>query len=166
MATPIPSGSSVRLTPVIDPALQTPLPDDNDNDFPPAHQILTSIACPATKVAGSRRVVHPNPKGKGKQREVVPPIRENKRTASHVPSEEPDAKRRRGRGPGTANYSAEDIDGLLDILEELLPTGGKGWNTAGDEFKLWAEENGRPVRTAKSLESKYKQVSLPNFCSL
>ena len=155
----------VQVALVIDPALQIPLPDDNDNDFPPPHQILTSVARPAIKVAGSRRVVNPDPKGKGKGREVTPLIRGSKRTSSQMPSEEPDAKRRRGRGPGIANYSNEDIDGLLDILEELLPTGGKGWNTAGDEFRVWAEENGRPVRTAKSLESKYKQVGL-NFHSL
>jgi len=155
----------VQVAPVIDPTLQIPLPDDNDNDFPPPHQILTSVARPAIKVAGSRRVVNPDPKGKGKGREVTPLIRGSKQTSSQTPSEEPDAKRRRGRGPGIANYSNEDIDGLLDILEELLPTGGKGWNTAGDEFRVWAEENGRPVRTAKSLESKYKQVGL-NFHSL
>jgi len=60
---------------------------------------------------------------------------------------------------GAANYSSDDLDGLFDILEELLPLGGNAWNSASDEFNSWAEENGRPTRTAKSLELKFKQVS-------
>jgi hypothetical protein len=60
---------------------------------------------------------------------------------------------------GIANYSPEDLDALLDILEESLPLGGNAWNSASDEFNAWAQENGRPSRTAKSLELKFKQVS-------
>ena len=67
-------------------------------------------------------------------------------------------KKPRGRATGAHNYSSEDIDALFDILEEYLPLGGHAWNTAGDNFNTWAQENGRPSRTAKSLELKFKQV--------
>jgi hypothetical protein len=67
-------------------------------------------------------------------------------------------KKRCGRAAGVVNYSSDDLDALLDILEETLPIGAKAWNAARDHFCAWAVENGRPVRTTKSLEAKYKQV--------
>ena len=67
-------------------------------------------------------------------------------------------KKQRGRVVGAANYLPEDVDALLNILEEQLPLGGKGWLVAADSFFKWAEENGRPFRSAKSLELKFKQV--------
>jgi hypothetical protein len=67
-------------------------------------------------------------------------------------------KRQKGRAVGAPNYSVEDIEALLDILEVRLPMGAKGWNSVADEFCEWASENGRSARTAKSLELKYKQV--------
>jgi hypothetical protein len=68
------------------------------------------------------------------------------------------SSKKHGQAAGVANYSANDVDALLTILEEHLPLGGQAWATVGDEFNKWAEENGRPNRTAKSLEHKYKQV--------
>jgi hypothetical protein len=67
-------------------------------------------------------------------------------------------KRQKGRAVGAPNYSVEDIEALLDILEVCLPMGAKGWNSIADEFCEWASENGCSARTAKSLELKYKQV--------
>ncbi|KAK0435371.1 hypothetical protein EV421DRAFT_1986936 [Armillaria borealis] len=44
----------------VDPA-HVPLPEDREDDFPPASKLLPTVARPAAKVAGSR---HSDPKGK------------------------------------------------------------------------------------------------------
>lgn len=59
---------------------------------------------------------------------------------------------------GASNYTTEDIDALLDILEVQLPLGAKGWNLVGDEFCEWAEGHGHSPRTVKSLKLKFEQV--------
>jgi hypothetical protein len=61
---------------------------------------------------------------------------------------------------GVANNSSEDLNALFEILEEVLPSGRKAWGNIEDEFASWAESNSQPVQTAKSLEVKFKQVSL------
>lgn len=130
-----PSGSGSNIP--IDLAL-CPLPDDDDNNFPPPHMILPKIARPASKVAGSRRATVDI---KGKGRADASSSKGTKRKAV-TPLDEPEGKKKRGRAAGVVNYNSDDLDGLLDILEELLPIGGKAWNTASDEFCAWAEENG------------------------
>lgn len=109
---------------------------------------------PVSKVAGSRRpVTAVSAKVKGKQKAVP------KRKGQDL-VDEPDAKRikRRGRVAGTANYSDEDLDALLDLLEEYLPVGGLSWNAVTTSFNEWAVTSGRPERSPKSLEAKFKQV--------
>jgi len=140
-----------------------PLPDDRDASLPPPHRLAEKLARPAVKIAGARRAPA-DPKGKGKQRATEPgpsaPVASGsnlKRKASTPLSGV--EKKSKGRAVGAANYSSDDLDGLFDILEELLPLGGNAWNSASDEFNAWAEENGRPTRTSKSLELKFKQVS-------
>lgn len=117
-------------------------------------KILPNLARPAAKVAGARRA-NVDAKVKGKQ-----PAESSKAVGKRkaVDSIGPEGKKPKGRTTGAANYSFEDMEALLEILAVLLPLGGKGWNTAGDEFCSWAEENNRPARTAKSLENKFKQV--------
>lgn len=46
--------------------LATPLPADNDNDLPPAHKILETVAHRNVKVAGARRPLSASAKGKEK----------------------------------------------------------------------------------------------------
>ncbi|KAG6815925.1 hypothetical protein H0H93_008787 [Arthromyces matolae] len=139
-----------------DPA-RIPLPDDDDDDFPPVDRILAKVARPAVKVGGAR-VRTTDVKGKGKARAEGPSLK--RKTPSTMGSEEPESKKpkRGGRSAGVANYTNEDVEGLLDIVEEYLPIGGNAWNSCADEFSEWARENGRPVRTAKSLEAKFKQL--------
>ena len=55
-----------------------------------------------------------------------------------------DGKKQCGHTTGAQNYSSEDLDALFNILEECLPLGGHAWNSAGDDFNIWAQENGRP----------------------
>lgn len=102
------------------------------------------------KVAGARRLLSSSGGGNGKRRATSP--------LGHAVG-----KKQRGRAAGAHNYSSEDVDALLDILEESLPLGGHAWNSAGDDFNIWAQENGRPSRTAKSLELKFKQVKTHFF---
>lgn len=124
------------------------MPADDDFDFPPlaAPKIPETVAHRSTKVVGARRPLSEG-KGKGKRRAASP-------------LGQADRKKQRGRTTGAHNYSTEDLDALFDILEECLPLGGHAWNSARDEFNTWAQENGRPSRTVKSLELKFKQVRI------
>lgn len=141
--------------------MSTPLPDDGDEDFPSPHLLLGRMARPASKVAGVR---HSESKSRGKRKAVDPPVSSGsgvrKRKVSAPAHQSADVKKPRGRATGAVNYSPEDLEGLFDILEEQLPLGGRAWNSAADDYNQWAEENGRPVRSAKSLELKFKQVSV------
>lgn len=128
--------------------------NNNNTDFPSAHRIPDTVARRSLKVAGTR---HPLSEGKGKQ--GTNQSSNGKRKAAS-PLGHADKKKQRGRTAGAHNYSPEDLDALFDILEECLPLGGHAWNSAGDEFNTWAQENGRPSRTAKSLELKFKQVRI------
>lgn len=131
-----------------------PLPVDDDNELPPAHKILETVAHRSVKVAGARR---PH-SAKGKEKQGGTSQSGNGKRRAISPLVHTDGKKQRGRVTGAHNYSSEDLDALFDILEECLPLGGHAWNSAGDEFNTWAQENGRPSRTAKSLELKFKQV--------
>ena len=108
------------------------------------------------KVAGARRPLS-EAKGKEKVASTTSQSSNSKRRATS-PLRHTVGKKQRGRATGAHNYSSEDLDALFDVLEECLPLGGHAWNSAGDEFNTWALENGRPSRTAKSLELKFKQV--------
>ena len=144
------------------------MPADNDNDFPPAHKILETVAHRSVKVAGARRPLSES-KGKAKQGSINLAVTsqsgKGKRKATS-PLGHADGKKQRGCTTGAHNYSSEDLDALFNILEECLPLGGHAWNSAGDEFNTWAQENGRPSQTAKSLELKFKQVRIHIFFSL
>jgi hypothetical protein len=102
-----------------------------------------------------RHQAFPATRGKPKTSTALQATKQSRATQDH--SQLPQ-KKQRGCCAGAANYSTEDIEALLDILEEQLPLGGKAWIAASDDFSKWAEENGWPVRTAKSLELKFKQV--------
>ncbi|KAF9642068.1 hypothetical protein BDM02DRAFT_3193972 [Thelephora ganbajun] len=64
----------------------------------------------------------------------------------------------RGRTRGAANYCPREVEVLLDLVEDELPVGAKGWNTVGTKFREWTITTGRPARTDRSLEAKYKQL--------
>jgi hypothetical protein len=143
------------------------LPADNDNDFPPAHKILETATYRSVKVAGAQRPLS-KLKGKGKQGAInlaaTSQSSKGKRKATSL-LRHADGKKQHGRTTGAHNYFSEDLDSFFDILEECLPLGGHAWNSTGDEFNTWAQENGHPSRTAKSLELKFKQVRIYIFFS-
>jgi hypothetical protein len=127
------------------------VPENVENVPPTTHTVHIP---PPHRAARLRNAVSAT-RGKGKM-----PLTSQgaKRGAASTDHPEPQQKKQRGRCAGSANYSSEDINALLDILEEQLPLGGKGWKMATADFCKWADENGRPARTAKSLELKLKQV--------
>jgi hypothetical protein len=158
-AHPGPSTTAFHIRSTSTNPASTPLPDDDDEEFPPTHKLLSTIARPAVKVAGQR---HSNldSKGKEKQSDALRPSTSkatSKRKAATAAGP-PETKKQKGRSAGAANYTEEDVYGLLEIVRKWLPIGGKAWNSVGDEFNQWAEGNDRPTRTVKSIEAKFKQV--------
>ncbi|TDL21496.1 hypothetical protein BD410DRAFT_789599, partial [Rickenella mellea] len=48
---------------------------------------------------------------------------------------------------------------MLDLAEEMLPVGPKGWKLLGARHREWArEKKKKDLRTDASLELKYKTV--------
>ena len=72
----------------------------------------------------------------------------------------------RGRAHGAINYRPKEVQTLLDLIEDELPVGAKGWKVIGSRFRDWAVTAGYPARVDRSLELKFKQVNrTPCFCS-
>ncbi|KAJ6453365.1 hypothetical protein C8R45DRAFT_633831 [Mycena sanguinolenta] len=131
---------------LIDPRLR-PLPEDNDSDFdPPAVAKLRGLK-PATKVASVRQKDK-----RGKKRA---------RSSDCDDSDDSDvapAPKHRGRPKGSTNFNGRDVNKLLDLAEALLPLAGNGWKKLTKDHNTWADKHDRPLRDAKSLEAKFKQL--------
>ncbi|KAJ8582171.1 hypothetical protein M405DRAFT_750637, partial [Rhizopogon salebrosus TDB-379] len=65
---------------------------------------------------------------------------------------------RRGHPNGSNNYSSLDKKILLNMVEEELPLGQRGWQAIHLKFSQWAKANGRPEGKVTSLETKFKQL--------
>jgi len=72
------------------------------------------------------------------------------------------SRSRWGRTRGAPNYRPCEVEKLLDLVNEELPVGAKGWNVVGAHLCEWAVITEHPTRTDRSLELKFKQVG----CSL
>ena len=85
-----------------------------------------------------------------------------KSQAGHAAGEDIDkAGLKKGHGghlAGVVNFNEEDLEIAMNVLKELCPLGFKAWNTATDIFNECMCAIGHPVRMAKSLENKFKQV--------
>ncbi|TDL21626.1 hypothetical protein BD410DRAFT_865021 [Rickenella mellea] len=138
----------------IDPAL-VPLPESDSVD---AARIRGDI--PVPKVAGSRRTTtsKPDPKGKGKQRRTVDEGKNKRKREEIEESGDEEPKKVKGRSKGAANYRDDEIAEMLDLVEDVLPLGAKGWKVIGDKHREWARDNRRAERSDKSLELKYKAL--------
>lgn len=64
----------------------------------------------------------------------------------------------RGRRRGAINYRPKEVQTLLDLVEDELPVGAKGWKVVGARFRDWAVTAGYTARADRSLELKFKQV--------
>lgn len=153
---PLPLAIPQQQLPVIKPhhsdlqQATPPSPTSDSSDELPSVDKVLKLTKPARKVAGSRRAGTASAKGKekatGKRKAPLPP---------HV-----EAKRMKGRSIGASNYTDEDYELLLDVAAEVLPLAGLGWEAVADVYNERAELAGRPLRSAKSIEAKYKQVNV------
>jgi len=120
---------------------------------------------PAARGAGSRHKVKAAT-GKSKEKENLGYANPKKRPRDDDPDNDDDAVRtRRGRPNGSNNYSSLDKKILLDMVEEELPLGQRGWQAIYLKFSQWARTNGRPERKVTSLETKFKQVRFKSYYS-
>lgn len=69
------------------------------------------------------------------------------------------AGRKRGRPAGSPNFAQDDIEMLLILVEEHLPTGQIGWSRVHAEFNEFALFESRPQRSVDSLKNKFMNVS-------
>jgi len=127
---------------------------ENRENIPPCE--LTKFVQPARMISGNR---HSSPRPpKATTRRSTTQARPAKRAAPTATEEAPHKKPRGGRMQGSSNYSAADLEKLLDILEIVLPLGNKGWATVTDQFNQWAKDNRRPTRQQQSLQIKFQNV--------
>ncbi|KAJ7224652.1 hypothetical protein GGX14DRAFT_387325 [Mycena pura] len=80
-----------------------------------------------------------------------------KRKLASSDSEGVAAAPKRGRPSGLGNYTMDDLTKLLDLVEDELPIGQKGWKVIHRAYTKWAKANARPLRVEKALENKFKQ---------
>jgi hypothetical protein len=135
--------------------LLLPLPgnDEDDADFTNPLTIARARGySPAHKAAGSRQ------KSKGKQRADGPVDTSSQKHKHNVGVEEDVKPVKRGCPYGSGNYSQDDLKALLDLAENELPLGQKGWQAIHAKYVKWARKHNRPERALKSLETKFKQV--------
>jgi hypothetical protein len=66
-------------------------------------------------------------------------------------------KSRSGRQAGALNFSDDEIYVLLDIMDDIKPTGALAWGRVAGEYNI----NVAPERqrSTNSLEQKYRRVS-------
>ncbi|KAG6835307.1 hypothetical protein H0H93_002883 [Arthromyces matolae] len=160
--------SASHPPPVASPAdwiLPPPLPDDSDEDLIDGPTVAKAQGhAPAKKVGGVRLKDKGKQKAsasssKGKQRASAPESSRKRKVvdiSSDDENDDPDPKRGRPRGAG--NYHSQDVTTLLDAVEAELPLGQRGWGSVERVYNKWARINKRPTRTAKSIETKFKQL--------
>lgn len=139
------AGTPQRSIP-IDPAL-LPLPGGTDLDLRDPSIVAEARGLKAAdKVAGSRRNGKERADPKGKKRK-------------HISSDSEDDGKvapKRGRPAGSGNYGTDGTKKLLDLVQELLPVGQKGWKLVERAYNKWAVHCGKSKRSQSSLEHKYK----------
>ncbi|KAG2131631.1 hypothetical protein DEU56DRAFT_688381, partial [Suillus clintonianus] len=135
------------------------LPDSPDRDLRDPVAIAEARGyAPAVRTAGARRkTVAKANKSKGKEKENTDYALKRTR-APDDDEDDPRAVAKRGRPCGSNNYSAADVQVLLDLVEDERPLGQKGWQAIHLKYSEWATSHGRPPRKAMSLETKFKQL--------
>lgn len=139
-----------------------PLPDSPDRDLRDPSVIAECRGyAPAIKIGGVRHKTTTRAmKGKGKENTDM--------NGGNLPQkcaleDEDELRTKRGRPNSSNNYSSEDVKALLDLVQDVLPLGQKGWQEVHSKFTQWATRHDRPHRKAQSLETKFKQVSSTLF---
>ena len=62
--------------------------------------------------------------------------------------------KRGGKTRGVCNYTLEDLNILIDIMEDVLPVIEIHWTQVTSRYNLWAQENTCPSRDSTSLQKK------------
>jgi hypothetical protein len=121
-------------------------------DPPPSTQ--PSMRISGREVGQGRTSASPPPPSQSQRN--VRQARRNDRAYDPIRTER--SQSRRGRTRGAPNYRPREVEVLLDLVDEELPVGAKGWNVVGARFREWAANTEHPARADRSLEIKYKQV--------
>ncbi|KAJ6545203.1 hypothetical protein B0H19DRAFT_1266668 [Mycena capillaripes] len=144
------------LRPVVNSAAQidpTLLRDDREHGpfVHPKHRVEHEHR-PCSKKEVRAKPSHKPKKSKGKGKGRV--------GSSESESDADDArgKTRTGRG-GVQNYNKVAKDLLFDTVEEVLPTGEKGWKSVEAVYNAKAMSVGRPERAAGSPKTKYQSYT-------
>src|SRR5690242_400221 len=66
---------------------------------------------------------------------------------------------KRGRIPGAQNFTQEDTDELLSLLETVAPGSQVGWQRIKDSYNEYAVTNGRQIRDVQSLKNKFNSLA-------
>lgn len=161
----------------IDPTLVL-LPDGNDTDLKDAATIMMAKGRKATmKVAGHRAskkpYQHPShsacgpaplkKKSSWKSKAMI--LSETIIANSNVHDDDESQQGKPGRPLRRPNFTDNDKQELLQLVENTVPLGQISWKSIGRQFNEWAKHNCRPERLYKSLETKFKNVrsSFINF---
>jgi hypothetical protein len=88
-------------------------------------------------------------KGKGKARDTSP--------SSESDADDARSKARNGCSR-VRNFSKADKEMLFSIVQQLLPTGEKGWKVVESSYNEMARKAGRLERAFSSLKVKYSLV--------
>ena len=67
-----------------------------------------------------------------------------------------------GRKFGLHNYSADEVEKLLDVLEEVTPIGANHWEQIGEIFEAWAKDNGYPACETRLIKLKSEKLAAEN----
>lgn len=79
-------------------------------------------------------------------------------TAAPSPSARTTRARKKGRRVGAVNYSADDTEKLLDLVEEVQPMGAQQWAIVANEYAEYAQGEDRPKRDQDSLRNKFDKL--------
>ncbi|KAJ7219535.1 hypothetical protein GGX14DRAFT_560615 [Mycena pura] len=64
----------------------------------------------------------------------------------------------KGRPKGAAGFGADETNKILDLVETNQPIGQQGWDKVAAKYNEWAEAEGHKMRTAQSLDKKFKTL--------
>lgn len=139
---------------MIDPSLY-PLPLQD------IHETLDLLGHKPTPKKGGRRVpASPIHEGQGNARASEGPTRKRATYDSRSEAEAFTRRLKRGRIKGSTSFRTSDLAHLIKIAEEILLTGGKGWQVIGARHRAWALDHDMPIRSDKSLDNKFKHVQI------
>ncbi|KAG1728932.1 hypothetical protein EDB19DRAFT_1832618 [Suillus lakei] len=96
----------------------------------------------SSQKAGSHRKAKA-PRGKGKGKENIP-LAVPKKCSREDADEDDNAQVKRGRPQGSNNYSNLDVNCLLNMVQDELPLGQRGWQIIHLKYCQWAKVNHRP----------------------